>query len=52
MGANDPWLCEGGDSLAQISFGTRNSKYRKKSLLKTKPPLLRSSCYKLACLIF
>jgi hypothetical protein len=32
-------ICEGGDSLAQSSFGTRISKYRKKSLLKTKPPL-------------
>jgi len=45
MGANVPRpICEGGDSLAQSHFGTRISKYRKNSLLETKPPLAQSRC--------
>jgi len=45
MGANVPRpICEGGDSLAQSSFGTRIFKYKQNSLLETKPPLAQSRC--------
>jgi len=37
-------ICDGGDSLAQSSFGTRISKYKQNSLLETKPPLAQSRC--------